>query len=124
MTDNFGFQEGNDKQARARDVNGEGLMMPMTEAASAIPTILACKAQSVTTAAALSEIPEGATHALIVVDPESAIRFRDDGENPTAEAGLYVGEQAAMEVTNLADIRVVSVTGTAKINISYRKYDE
>jgi hypothetical protein len=123
MADNFGFQEGNDRDARAREL-GEGLVIPMTEAASAIPTVLACVNQSVTTAAALSEIPEGATHALVAVDPGADIRFRDDGEDPTTTVGLYVLEGGAVELTNLADIRVVSAEGTAKINISYRKYDE
>lgn len=75
--------------------------------------------QSVTAAAALSTIPVGATYAVLV--PESnAIRYRDDGTNPTAAIGMPVAAGASITYDgNLAAVKVISQSGTASLNIAY-----
>jgi hypothetical protein len=119
---NYGFTPGVGGTARSRTVGG--VEIPMVEVDTAIPTVLGgFQNLSVTTAVALT-VPSGATHALMTVDTGSGnIRFREDGTNPTASVGLLVQAGNAVELTNLANVRIISTTGTTVVNISYRKYD-
>lgn len=99
--------------------------MPITEALTSIPTVVSFVNQAVTTAAALTSIGSGATHALVTVDTGGGdLRFREDGNNPTTSTGLLVVAGSAVEFTNLSNIRVIATTGTVNINISYRRYDQ
>lgn len=75
--------------------------------------------QSVTTAAALSTIPAQATFALINVE-SGAIRWRDDGTNPTASVGtpLSAGQTLTYD-GSLAALKVVSQSGTSVLSVAY-----
>lgn len=123
MADNYGFTPGTGASARSRNPSGT-LHIPMVDVETAVPTVLSgFQTISVTTAQALT-VPTGATHALMTVDTGSGnIRFREDGTNPTTSAGLLVQAGAAVEWTNLANIRIISTSGTTVVNVSYRKYD-
>lgn len=73
---------------------------------------------SASTSQALT-IPANARWAIIV--PESqAVRFRDDGSDPTATVGtpLAVG-QPLLYTGNLKAFRVIEQTASAKINVSF-----
>lgn len=120
----YGFTPGSGATARARNPSGT-LYIPMVEVDTAIPTVLSgFQNISVTTAQALT-VPSGASHALLTVDTGGGnIRFREDGTNPTASIGLLVQAGAAVELTNLANVRIVSTTGTTVVNVSYRRYDQ
>lgn len=123
MSANFTFTEGTGRQARARDLGGT-LVSPMVEVVTAIPDVVGFQNPSVTTAVALPSIPSGATHAVMTVDTGGGnIRFREDATNPTASVGMLVQAGAAVEFTNLADVRIISTTGTTVVNITYRRYD-
>ena len=77
---------------------------------------------AITTASGLT-VPSGATHALMTVDTGGGdIRYWEDGSTPTTASGLLVPAGGAAELTNLANVKVVSTSGTAPINVSYRKY--
>jgi hypothetical protein len=122
VPDNYGYTPGTGGTARSRKVGS--IDIPMVEVDTAIPTVLSgFQNIGVTTAQALT-VPTGATHALLTVDTGGGnIRFREDGTNPTTSIGLLVQAGAAVELTNLANIRIVSTTGTTTVNVSYRKYD-
>lgn len=67
----------------------------------------------------LQSIPNGATLAMI--QPESQnIRWRDDGVNPTTAIGMILVANDIMFYSgNLADIKFIEVSATAKINVTY-----
>lgn len=75
--------------------------------------------QSLTTVANLTTPPAAATYALLI--PESqAIRWRDDGTDPTAAIGMPISAgQSFVYDGDVTKIRVVSQTGTASLNIAY-----
>lgn len=120
----YGFTPGTGATARSRNPSGT-LHIPMVEVDTAIPTVLSgFQNISVTTAQALT-VPSGATHALMTVDTGSGnIRFREDGTNPTTSIGLLVQAGAAVELTNLSNIRIISTSATTVVNVSYRRYDQ
>ena len=70
---------------------------------------------------AVLTIPEGTEHIFIQVDDQN-VRYRDDGENPTAAVGILLTAGAPGEVYPgpLVDFKMISETGTALANISYR----
>jgi len=76
---------------------------------------------SLGTAQALT-VPSGATQAVIYVEAQ-AVRYRDDGTNPTATVGapLAVTGSGQPLVYNgtLSAIRFIEQTSGAKINILY-----
>lgn len=73
---------------------------------------------SVTAAQALPTIPANTVTALVV--PRAAIRWRDDGTNPTAAVGMYLAADQPLEYRGgLAAFRMISVSGTAEVNVSF-----
>lgn len=64
-------------------------------------------------------VPAGARWALIRAESQ-AVRWRDDGTNPTATVGveLLVGEGLAY-TGNLATIKFIEEAASAKLDISY-----
>lgn len=64
-------------------------------------------------------IPAGAIYAAIRAEAQ-AVRWRDDGTNPTAAVGtpLEVGETLNYD-GNLAAIKFIEQVGGAKLNVSY-----
>jgi len=71
-------------------------------------------------------VPSGATHAWISVDTGGAatgVRFTFDGTNPTASVGHFLATgQALTFVDNLAALKLIAITGTATIQVSYFKF--
>lgn len=73
---------------------------------------------SLSAATALT-VPTGATMALIVPETQ-AVRWRDDGTNPTASVGMPVAVGEALNYDgDLSRIRFIEQTASAKLNISY-----
>lgn len=63
--------------------------------------------------------PAGARVALIQVD-NTAVRWRDDGTNPTSSVGIKVGaDQDLVYTGDLAAIRFIQTAAGAAINVSY-----
>jgi hypothetical protein len=73
------------------------------------------------TVSALSSltVPTGATVAYISVET-AAVRYRDDGTNPTSAVGMpvSVGQQLVYS-GNLAAIKFIAQTGTPVLDVSY-----
>lgn len=70
-------------------------------------------------AAASLTIPTGATMALIIPETQ-AVRWRDDGTNPTASVGMPVAVGESLNYDgDLSRIRFIEQTASAKLNISY-----
>lgn len=64
-------------------------------------------------------VPTGATRALLLAEGQ-AIRWRDDGTNPTAAVGMPIAAGESIPyVGNLSKLRVIEQTASAKLNISY-----
>lgn len=73
---------------------------------------------SVTAAQALPTIPGGTVTALVV--PRAPVRWRDDGTNPTAAVGMYLAADQPLEYRGgLAAFRMIAVSGTAEVNVSF-----
>jgi hypothetical protein len=67
----------------------------------------------------LSNIPQGATLALIVPETQG-VRWRDDGTNPTASVGMPVAAGSYLSYDgDLNRIKFIEQTASAKINVSY-----
>jgi len=65
-------------------------------------------------------IPKGAYTIAVLVPEGQAIRFRDDGTDPTAAVGAPVAVgQEYIYSGNLSTIRVISQVAGAKLNVSY-----
>lgn len=84
-----------------------------------------CQLTSIDTATALSAcsggIPGGANAAIIEVDSQ-AIRYRDDGVNPTTTVGMPVASGTTFYYAGpLSLVRVISSTAGAKLNILFYK---
>lgn len=73
---------------------------------------------SLSTAAALT-VPAQAT--LAIITPESqAVRWRDDGVNPTASVGMPVSIATVLSYDgDLSRIRFIEQAASAKLNVSY-----
>jgi hypothetical protein len=99
---------------------GESEMRVLTQ----IPIVTNKETISVGTGSDSTLAPTGgATHGLMTVDPGGGgIRYWEDGASPSSTVGLYVAPGGAAELTNLANVRMRSTTGTVAVNISYRKY--
>jgi hypothetical protein len=75
---------------------------------------------SVTTAASLT-VPTGTTIAHIVCTG-NAIRWRDDGVDPTTLIGMPLAVNVERVFsTQLQKLRIISQTGTAVVNVAYYK---
>jgi hypothetical protein len=119
----------------SRSVVGESLpggVHLVQHVATAMRTVLGYGFANVTAAVALPNIPVGATHAFVTIDAGGgALRWRSDATNPAAaattnaNAGLVAAAGSAVELalSNLANVRVVAVSGTATINVEYSKLD-
>lgn len=96
---------------------------PANHVVTMIPIVLSGnQTASITTASGIT-VPSGATHGLMTVDEGGGdIRYWEDGTNPTTSQGLLVPAGQAAELTNLANVKLISTSGTAVVNISYRKY--
>jgi hypothetical protein len=76
---------------------------------------------SITAATALPSIPASATMATITVEAQ-AVRYRDDGVNPTASVGvlLPVGTvQTFYGAAELAALKFIAATSGAILNVAY-----
>lgn len=70
-------------------------------------------------AATLLSVPSGATMAVIEAETQS-VRWRDDGTNPTASVGhVLLPGDVFVYTGNLAGIRFIEVTASAKLSVSY-----
>jgi hypothetical protein len=74
-----------------------------------------------TTAEALT-VPAAATVALVTAGA-NAIRYRLDGNDPTASVGHYVAANGNLEVfiNDLKAVRFISTTGTSVLFVTYFK---
>jgi hypothetical protein len=73
---------------------------------------------SLSAAAALT-VPSGAVLALIQAE-DQPVRYRDDGTDPTASVGMVIAEgQTLVYNGNLATIKLIETTTSAKLNVSY-----
>lgn len=73
---------------------------------------------SLSAATALT-VPAGARLALIVAETQ-AVRFRDDGTNPTASVGIPLSVDVPFPYNgDLRKLRFIEQTASAKLNITY-----
>ncbi len=64
-------------------------------------------------------VPSGATRAVVVVEGR-AVRWRDDGVNPTSGIGMLLGVGEELTYTaNLAAIKFIEQSASAVLDISY-----
>lgn len=65
-------------------------------------------------------VPTGASLAICIPETQ-AVRWRDDGTNPTAGVGmpLAVGDALFYDGANLAGLTFIEQTASAKVNIIY-----
>lgn len=65
-------------------------------------------------------IPEGTSLAVCTVETQ-AVRWRDDGTNPTASVGmpLAVGDTLFYDSAKLAGLKFIEQTASAKVSVSY-----
>lgn len=64
-------------------------------------------------------VPPGANYALIIPETQ-AVRFRDDGTDPTASVGMPLSTGAAFQYDgDLNKIKFIEQSASAKLNISY-----
>lgn len=64
-------------------------------------------------------VPVGAVYALIQAAAKG-VRWRDDGEDPTATVGMPIAAEADVFYTgDLAAIRFIEVEQSAELNVSY-----
>lgn len=64
-------------------------------------------------------VPAGATSAVITAEAQ-AIRWRDDGTAPTATVGMPVAVNVPFNYSGpLANMKVISQTAGAKLNVAY-----
>lgn len=71
-------------------------------------------------ATALTNLPAGTS--MIMVIPESqAVRWRDDGTDPTAAVGmpLAVGQTLIYTAKRMSQLKFIEQTASAKINVAY-----
>jgi hypothetical protein len=74
---------------------------------------------SLAAAANLPSIPSGASRAILVAEGQ-AVRFRDDGVDPTAGVGMPLAVGTIFEYTgDLSKIRVIQQSASATLNVAY-----
>lgn len=74
---------------------------------------------SLSSAVALSSIPDGAKVALLQAE-QQAVRIRLDGVNPTASVGMILTDGQLIFINSpLENIRVIQAASGAKLNIQY-----
>jgi predicted hotdog family 3-hydroxylacyl-ACP dehydratase len=63
--------------------------------------------------------PASAVRALVQAETQ-AVRWRDDGTDPTTTVGMTLAAGASLEYEGqLAAIRFIEVTASAKLNVAY-----
>lgn len=73
---------------------------------------------SLSAATALT-VPEGARFALIQAEAQ-AVRWRDDGTNPTATVGMKIAVDAVLEYSgDLSTFKAIEAVLGAKLSVSY-----
>lgn len=75
-----------------------------------------------TSVAAATALPSVPAHTrMVLIQPESQnIRWRDDGTNPTAAIGMIiVANDMLMYTGDTSTFKLIEVTGSAKVNITY-----
>lgn len=73
---------------------------------------------SLATAAGLT-VPVGATYAIIQAEAQ-AVRWRDDGTDPTTTVGMTIAAGAELRYDgNLRGIRFIEAAASAKLNVSF-----
>jgi len=75
---------------------------------------------SLAASTALTNLPVGTS--MIMVIPESqAVRWRDDGTDPTTSVGmpLAVGQTLIYTAKQMSKLRFIEQTASAKINVAY-----
>lgn len=74
---------------------------------------------SLTAATALT-VPAGTSFALIIPQTQ-AVRWRDDGTNPTATVGypLAAGVELRYSASSISRLRFIEQVASAAINVSY-----
>ena len=74
---------------------------------------------TVLSSAAGLSVPPGATSAVIVAETQ-AVRWRDDGTDPSATVGMPLAVDTALEYGgDLSAIRFFEQAAGAKLNVSY-----
>lgn len=127
MADDLGTTPGAGAVLRAKDLGSAKLAQAV--AALTMPySVTGYDADDVTTSASdpHTTIPAGTTHALYTISG-GAIRFRQDGQNPSSTSGLYIGDGGAFEIagaTNIDNLRVVAMTTTVRLTCEFRRYDQ
>ena len=117
---------GTAQQLRSRDV-GSNLQAQKVDASPWLPTVVpgAQYSLDVTTGAVVTlTVPPGATHAFLTVE-DADVRFTEDSSNPTTGAngnGLILPAGFIGELALPNPLKFIGVSGTAEINVSYRKY--
>lgn len=115
------ISDGSTKVLRSRDV-GSAKQAQKIDVGPWVPTLVAGHQYNQTCATVFTmTVPSGATHAFITVDG-GAVRMREDAADPTSTNGLYLPDGFAGELVLANALRFLQVSGTAKLNISYRKY--
>lgn len=129
MADDFTFRDasGNSKTGRAKDL-GSGKLSPYQSVFTGLPSTITgttgIEALSPATGSdTVLSPPAGATHALATVDG-GAIRYWENGQSPSSTVGLYVPDGGVIEFTSLANVKIRAATGTPKLHVSYRRYDQ
>lgn len=75
--------------------------------------------ETISSATGLTNIPKGATMALIVAETQG-VRWRDDGTNPTASVGMPIAAGAYLNYDgDLNRVKFIEQTASAKLNVSY-----
>lgn len=64
-------------------------------------------------------VPAGARYATIVAETQ-AVRWRDDGTNPTTSVGMSLPTGVILDYSgDLAAIKFIEATASAKLNVAY-----
>lgn len=110
-----------------RDAGASGHWQQVDVAPAPATVVAGMQTLSVTTGAVVTlTVPPGATHAWISVDSGGAatgIRFTFDGSTPTASVGhLLATGDALTFVDNLSGLKMLGVSGTATVQVSYFRF--
>jgi hypothetical protein len=76
---------------------------------------------SLSSAVGLGTIPNG-TRLVIIQAETNDVRWRDDGVNPTTSVGMVLAAGQILSYNgNAAALKVIEVTASAKLNVTYYK---
>lgn len=75
---------------------------------------------TLTSAVGLASIPDGARYALIQAEAQ-AVRYRDDGTNPTSTVGMIIPSGGSVWYTGqaLQKLKFIEAAASAKLNVLY-----